>query len=296
MSFPRSMTGFGRGDSEAHGQTWTVEIKSVNHRFLDLKMKMPRELSALEERIKKSVASVFSRAHVDVIITVSGTDQTSNQLSVNTALAREYSHTLIDLRKQLGLTHDNDSLISLVATFPGVISQEKKEADIEQSWQRLQPALDMALANSLTMREQEGANLAADLLERLETFAATVSTIEQQIPEIVALRQENLHDKINKLLDGMDIDPMRLAQEVVIMTDKADVTEEMVRLASHISQFKNFLSSDEPTGRKIDFLLQEFLREVNTLASKISNASVAHKSVEMKNDIEKIREQVQNLE
>ena len=296
MSYPRSMTGFGRGDHEEAGRSWTVEIKSVNHRFLDTKVKMSREFTALEERIKGQVAQAFSRAHVDVLITVTGSSSQDTRLEVNKNLARQYSNTLLELRKELGLNPDNDSLMPLVATFPEVISSVKLEEDAEQSWPQLQTALQAALAQSERMRQQEGANLCTDLLTRLEEFAAIVNDIAQHIPELVALRQANLKEKINKLLGEIDLDPMRLAQEVAILTDKADVTEELVRLQSHIDQFKHFLASNEPTGRKLDFLLQEFLREVNTLASKISNSSVAHQSVELKNIIEKLREQAQNLE
>ena len=296
MSYPRSMTGFGRGSHEQNGQTWIVEVKSVNHRFLDIKVKLPREFLSLEERIKKEVTVFFSRGHVDVVITISGQDATAGSLTVNTSLARQYAHTLLDLRRELGIGTENDSLIPLVAAFPDVISQRSAQTDEQQSWQRLAPALAMALEQSRVMREDEGRNLAADLTARLGSFAATLTQVEEKIPELIRLRQQNLHDKISALLADIDLDPQRLAQEVAIMTDKADVTEEVVRLKSHISQFSHFLQSDEPTGRKLDFLLQEFLREVNTLASKIANASVAHQSVEMKNEIEKIREQVQNLE
>lgn len=296
MSFPRSMTGFGRGDVESAGQSWTVEVKSVNHRFLDIKVKAPREYLALEEKIKKITANFFSRGHVDVIITVSGTAPGSQSLCVNQALAREYANSLIDLRRTLGIGTDNDDLLSLVATYPEVISQTKQPADMEQSWQHLRPALELALTNSRAMREEEGANLAHDLKDRLQSFNSTLTVIKEQIPELIKLRQSNLQEKITALLTDVELDPARLAQEVAIMTDKADVTEEIVRLASHISQFNAFLEDDEACGRKLDFLLQEFLREVNTLASKIANASIAHLSVDMKNEIEKIREQVQNLE
>ncbi|MEN8141775.1 MAG: YicC/YloC family endoribonuclease [Thermodesulfobacteriota bacterium] len=296
MSFPRSMTGFGRGDHvAADGQnSWTVEVKSVNHRFLDVKVKMSKELLALEEKIKKEVATTFSRGHVDVIITTSGSS--ASELRVDHNLAQDYCHQLIDLRKQLGLVTENDSLISLVATFPGVMSQSQKEVDAEECWQGLRPALGQALQDNLAMREQEGANLAADLKERLAAFTGAVERVEGQLPEIIAQRQQSLKERLERLLDEVDLDPARLAQEVVILTDKADVTEELIRLRSHISQFLSYLGSPEPSGRKLDFLLQEFLREVNTLASKINNSQVAVESVEMKNSTEKIREQVQNLE
>ena len=209
-------------------------------------------------------------------------------------LARQYHDCLQQLGEEFGL----GGRIQLADMIDqrDIISLQEQSPDLDQEWPLVQQAVLAALAECRDMREQEGQALKQDLLDRLDHFTAIVKDIETGIPQVLKLRQEELKNRVMKMLDGMDIDPMRLAQETAIMADKADVTEEVVRLASHISQFRSFLNSDEPVGRRLDFLLQEFLREVNTLASKISNAAIAHLGVEMKNEIEKLREQVQNIE
>lgn len=296
MSYPRSMTGFGRGDNEVGNHTWSVEIKSVNHRYCDIKIKMPRQLFALEDRIKKEISQSFSRGHVDVIITSSGTMDTGRQIEVDHVLASQYKECLVELSSHLDLACDPTALLKLISNYPQVIRPVDNDTDADTLWQQLQPAIAQACTNSMAMRVQEGANLKKDLIERIASFTATVESIKAKTPELLAQRTSNLEEKITKRLKSIDIDPARLAQEVVILADKADVTEEVVRLDSHISQFQSFLDSDEATGRRLDFLLQEFLREINTLASKISTSSVAHQTVELKNEMEKMREQVQNLE
>lgn len=295
MSFPRSMTGFGRGD---HGveAIWSVEIKSVNHRFCDIRLKMTHHLNPLEDKIKKMVAASFSRAHVDVVITNTGSKSTATTLVVDRELSQEYHTCLKTLATNLEINTSPADLLRLIATYPQVITAEQRQQDTQEVWQALQPAIKAALLESTTMRENEGNNLKQDLQQRLHDFADVINEINTVLPELLELRKKNLEDKIANLLSGIDLDPMRLAQEVVILTDKADVTEEVVRLHSHIEQFADFLEMTEPVGRRLDFLLQEFLREINTLASKITSSSIAHQTVALKSEIEKMREQVQNLE
>jgi uncharacterized protein (TIGR00255 family) len=288
------MTGVGRGEATEAERTWTAEIRTVNHRFLDQRVVLPRAFAPLEERIKKRVAEVQDRGRVEVCLTVSGRVSGGPVLRVDMDLARQYHACLQELAESFGVGPRIQ--MSDMLSQRDIISQQEQSPDLEEEWALVARALEAALAECAGMREQEGQSLKADLLARLENFAAIVAGIERDIPGIVTARQEELKNRVLKLLDGMDIDPMRLAQETAIMADKADVTEEVVRLASHISQFRAFLDSDEPVGRRLDFLLQEFLREVNTLASKISNARIAHLGVEMKNEIEKLREQVQNIE
>jgi len=189
-----------------------------------------------------------------------------------------------------------DIRLSDMLSLRDVISLEEGHPDMEAEWQLIGRALDAALADCDSMREREGAALRRELLDRLEKFEVIVRQIESQLPELLRQRQADLKLRVRKLLEGFDLDPLRLAQETAIMADKSDVTEELIRLESHIAQFRTFLAGDEPVGRRLDFLLQEFLREVNTLSSKIANASIGHLSVEMKNEIEKLREQVQNVE
>lgn len=291
---PRSMTGFGRGEASDADQTWTVEIRTVNHRFLDQRVVLPRAYGALEERVKKTVAAGQDRGRVEVSLALAGSGSTVPRLTVDMDLARQYHDCLQQLGEEFGL----GGRIQLADMIDqrDIISLQEQSPDLDQEWPLVQQAVLAALAECRDMREQEGQALKQDLLDRLDHFTAIVKDIETGIPQVLKLRQEELKNRVMKMLDGMDIDPMRLAQETAIMADKADVTEEVVRLASHISQFRSFLNSDEPVGRRLDFLLQEFLREVNTLASKISNAAIAHLGVEMKNEIEKLREQVQNIE
>ena len=295
MNFPRSMTGFGRGDHIADS-SWSVEIKSVNHRFCDIKLKIPQILNPLEDPIKKLVADSFSRGHVDVIITSTSSTNTTTKLTVDHDLSRAYHNCLQTLATDLAINTSEADILHLVANYPNIIITEKQEQDMQEVWDNLQPAITAALAESRSMREDEGNHLKNDLKQRLQDFADVINDIKTILPELLELRKKNLETKIQKLLNEIDLDPMRLAQEVVILTDKADVTEEVVRLYSHIDQFQAFLNLAEPTGRRLDFLLQEFLREINTLASKITSSSIAHQTVALKSEIEKMREQVQNLE
>ena len=291
---PRSMTGFGRGEAVEADRTWTVEIRTVNHRFLDQRVILPRAYATLEERVKKTVAAHQDRGRVEIVLTLVGSSGGGPVLTVDMDLARQYHACLQQLAEEFGAGPRIQ--LSEMLNQRDIIRLQEQSPDVDQEWPLVQQAVCAALAECARMREQEGLSLKEDLLTRLDHFAAVVGRIEDGIPQVLQQRQDELKNRVLKLLDGMDIDPMRLAQETAIMADKADVTEEVVRLASHISQFRDFLASDEPVGRRLDFLLQEFLREVNTLASKISNAEIAHLGVEMKNEIEKLREQVQNIE
>lgn len=291
---PRSMTGFGRGEASAEGRTWTAEVRTVNHRFLDQRVVLPRAFAALEERVKKLVASYLDRGRVEMSIDLQGTALSGPLLTVNMNLAEQYYGCLQQLCEELGLGYRIQ--LSDMLTLGEVIGRQEQHPDLDTEWELISTAVRLALDECDRMREQEGQAMKSDLLERLEHFAGIVRNIEDKVPEILKQRQDDLKTRVGKLLEGMAIDPLRLAQETALMTDKSDVTEEVVRLGSHIAQFKAFLESDEPVGRRLDFLLQEFLREVNTLASKINNAGVAHLGVEMKNEIEKLREQVQNIE
>lgn len=291
---PRSMTGFGRGEASNADRTWTVEIRTVNHRFLDQRVVLPRAFAPLEERVKKTVAAHQDRGRVEISLALSGRASGGPLLTVDMDLARQYHECLQQLAEEFGLGPRIQ--LADMLNQREMISLQEQSPDLDQEWPLVEQAVFAALAECARMREQEGKTLKRDLIDRLDSFAAIIKEIESSIPQVLQQRQEELKNRVMKLLDGMDIDPMRLAQETAIMADKADVTEEVVRLASHISQFRAFLDSDEPVGRRLDFLLQEFLREVNTLASKISNAEIAHLGVEMKNEIEKLREQVQNIE
>jgi len=295
MTTPLSMTSFGRGQQAANSRTWTIEIRSVNHRFCDIKIRLPRKYGALEERIKKEITDSYSRGHVEINIGYSGEEEGAVLLKTDLALARQYRNCLIELYDELGLSSLPD--LAMIAGFKEVISAEDREENLDETWlEGIRPALAKALDECMRMRQAEGANLKEDLMGRLISITASAAKIEKMIPRLIDEKRASLEDRLNAILEGIEIDQSRLAQEVAIIVDKADVTEELVRLKSHIGQFEKFLNLDEPTGRRLDFLLQEFLREINTLASKITNSEVAYLAVEIKNELEKMREQVQNLE
>lgn len=290
----KSMTGFGRGEKEFDGRLYIVELRSVNNRYLDLKMKLPRGYAALEERIRKLVSGRHLRGRVELLLAVKGERGALREIRFNKEVAEGYAQALQQLSSHFQL--DFALSVPQLTAFSDVITQEEGEDDLEALWLGIEPVLQEALDTCEAMRQQEGASLAADLDSRLHLFAQTVKEIEAQGPVLVAQRQQAMQERIDKLLGQIPLDQERLAQEVAILADKTDVTEEIVRLRSHIDQFSRFLEEDGPVGRKLDFLIQEFLREVNTIASKINDASIAHCAVELKSELEKMREQVQNIE
>jgi uncharacterized protein (TIGR00255 family) len=288
------MTGFGRGELEKGGRVWIAEVRCVNNRYLDLKMKLPRGYALLEEKIRKKVAEKYLRGRVDLFLSVSGDFSDLQEVQVNVPLAAAYRNALQTLAGEFGL--QSDITPQLLAAYPDVLMREQKDEDLLVVWELVEKVIDMALDSCDTMRAQEGEVLAADLVDRLNYFEKTIQTIEQNIPELLEQRQKNLQERLEKLLANVQLDQARLAQEIAVMADKTDVTEEIVRLRCHIGQFTLFLSEKSSIGRKLDFLIQEFLREVNTLASKINDAMVAHLTVDLKSELEKMREQVQNIE
>jgi len=288
------MTGFGRGEASAEGRTWVAEIRTVNHRFLDQRVILPRVFALFEEPVKKKVAAVLDRGRVDITFSLLGTATVEPQLTVNGPVARQYRRCLQQLLDEFEV--EGPVTLRDMLTLRDVISLEEQRPDMDAEWLLLAAALETALKDCDLMREQEGQALRQELQDRLTKFEAIVRQIDRAVPELQQQRQSELKTRIGKLLEGIDLDPIRLAQEMAIMADKSDITEEITRIDSHMAQFRAFLASDEPVGRRLDFLLQEFLREVNTLSSKIANAAIARLGVEMKNEIEKLREQVQNIE
>jgi uncharacterized protein (TIGR00255 family) len=290
----KSMTGFGCGEVRAGNRIWTSELRCVNNRFLDLKIKLPKGYSTLEERVRKLVGASLQRGRVDLVVNVSGDFSDLMKVSVNIDLARAYKKALNEMGEKLSMSGVPD--LSFLASFPDVLIREQENEDMEDVWLVLGRSLEQALTRCETMRRQEGDALLADLTARLDFFSDVVEHVAEAVPEILAQRTAMLQERLEKLLGNAQLDPQRLAQEVAILADKTDVTEELVRLRSHIQQFRSFLVEEGAVGRKLDFLVQEFLREVNTLASKISDARIAHLTVELKSELEKIREQIQNIE
>ncbi|EKD34488.1 MAG: hypothetical protein ACD_75C02318G0004 [uncultured bacterium] len=290
----KSMTGFGRGELASGGRVWTAEVRCVNNRYLDLKMKLPRGYASLEDRLRRKVGATYLRGRVDLFLSVSGDFSDLQEVKVHMALAAGYRDALLALAKEFSLP--GEITPQLLASYPDVLEREQKDEDLDAIWPLVEKAIDQALEHCDTMRLQEGEVLAADLIARLGSFTRTVDVIEKSIPQLLEQRRLSLQERVEKLLGNVQLDPARLAQELALMADKTDVTEEIVRLHCHIGQFTLFLTEEGGVGRKLDFLIQEFLREVNTLASKINDATVAHLTVELKSELEKMREQVQNIE
>ncbi len=291
---PRSMTGFGRGEVTIGDRVWVAEVRTVNHRYLDQRIVMPRIFSGLEDRVRKIIASNHDRGRVDVVLQLQGETGFGPRLSVNADLARQYHTCLQRLRAELNINSPVE--LSDILSLKEIISQAEQNPDFDREWKVICGALDIAINECCLMREQEGKALKEELQERLESFSYCLDSLQDRLPELAESRHRELKERLARLLEGVEMDPVRLAQETAIMADKSDVTEELVRLRSHIAQFIAFLDLGEPVGRRLDFLLQEFLREVNTISSKIANAEIAHMIVELKNEIEKLREQVQNIE
>ena len=290
----KSMTGFGRCESKVGEKVWIAELRCVNNRFLDVKMKLPRGYAAFEDRIRKLVSVWHQRGRVDLVLTVGGEVSEMSRVKVNLDLARNYHQALREITVALQISDDISP--GLIASYPDVLIREQESEDPERVWADLEGVLTEALQGCDRMRLEEGGNLKEDLHARLQQFVQTVDTIEQSIPGLLQQRQRNLEERLEKLLGQVQLDPVRLAQEVSILADKTDVTEEIVRLRCHIKQLLTFLEEDVAVGRKLDFLIQEFLREVNTLGSKINDAAIAHMIVDLKSELEKMREQVQNIE
>ena len=290
----RSMTGFGRAEMEYAGTHWWAEIRCINNRFLDTKIKLPRDCQALEDRLRKRLGQFFQRGRVDLTICRGSEDNIDMRVRANSELARQYQNALRQLADSLGI--GERPTLAQICAFPDVLSREQATFDAEALWPILEEMIDQAMAGCEAMRRREGTELTADLRGRLSHFAKVVDGIDAEIPSLLRHRQEQLRQRLDKFLAGVQLDPMRLAQEVAILADKSDVSEEIVRLRSHLRQFKAFLEEGAAVGRKLDFLVQELLREVNTLASKIADAVIAQQTVELKSELEKIREQIQNIE
>lgn len=286
----KSMTGYGKGE----GGGYVVEMRSVNHKFLDLSMKIPRSMAALEGRIKKAVGDRFSRGRIDVYITQSAGEAAGRSVRLDAKTASSYVGALTELKERFGLAGEID--LGMVAGFKDIIIEEEAPVDMEDVWDAIAGPLDDCMAALDDMRAREGESLASDIESRAGMLASNIDEIESRSPAVVAEYREKLVARIARLSEGMEIDPARLAQEVAMMADRCDVTEEVVRARSHFAQLASMIASGVPAGRKMDFLIQEINREVNTIGSKASDKETAHRVVDMKAELEKIREQVQNIE
>lgn len=294
MSMIKSMTGYGGAKGSCQGFDISVELKSVNNRYLDCSVRIPRNFLFAEETIKSCVQKHISRGKVDVFVTLANTGDDSVVVSVNEALAKGYANAIRQIAELCGLSNDATALS--IARMSDVLSVEKKEADKEVLAAGITVVCEQALEEFDAMRSREGDKLFADIEDRLVTIEGYVSAVEKRSPETVAEYREKLWKKMNDVLSGAGIEEQRILTEAAIFADKVAVDEETVRLRSHIAQMREMLAGGSPIGRKMDFLIQEFNRESNTIGSKCSNSDIAKIVIELKSEIEKIREQIQNIE
>ena len=290
-----SMTGFGRAstNSEAN-RVFTVEIRSVNHRYLDLNIKSPKSLFSLEEKIRKLISSSLNRGKVDVFITYKNYSRQDMVAKINFNLADSYYNALNELNSRYAVK--DDLSLSLIARFPEIIYTEEKEENIEEIWIELETAISSALAALKAMRIREGEKLKTDIIDKCNNIIFNLNKVEGFSHEVVNNYKVKLMDRLGELLSNIPIDENRLSLELALFADKASIDEEITRLYSHIDQLKNSLELEEPIGRKLDFIVQEMNREANTIASKSADIEITNIALNIKNDIEKIREQIQNIE
>lgn len=290
-----SMTGFGRGEYKNDNYYFLVECKTINHKYCDINIRLPRKISFLEDKVRNLVKDHVKRGRVDLYIKLDLLGSEDVNLKFDEALATQYVDMLKQIRDKFDLV-DDISVMS-VAKFPDVIKSEEKEEDEDLLWSMLKPAVEQALIKLKEMRVEEGKKLADDVIMRCDLLKNYIEDIEKYSYNVVIDYKEKLNNRISELVeDPSVIDENRLAQEVAIYADKASITEEIVRFRSHIEQLKKTIVKDESIGRKIDFLIQEMNRETNTTGSKSSDLNITNLVVEMKSELEKIREQIQNIE
>ncbi len=290
----RSMTGYGRGQDIIGGLSVTVEMKSVNHRFFEYSCRLPRVYGFLEDKLKNYLKSRISRGKVDVFVQIDALDSAGSEVIVNEGLAKNYLTALRSLATKYNLRDDVSA--TTLSRYPDVLTVRQAAVDEDTVWAAVQQVTDVALAQFIAAREQEGTRLREDVLSRGRTILAAVDVIEARSPQTVREHMEKVETRMRELLDGAAVDEGRLLTEAALYADKVAVAEETVRLRSHILQLEQILSGDEAVGRNLDFLVQEINRETNTIGSKCNDLELTRVVVDVKTEIEKIREQIQNIE
>lgn len=290
----KSMTGYGRARQVLHGRTVTVELRAVNHRYLDCTVKAPRQFGFLDDAVKKAAAARIARGKTEIYVSVETDEGGDLSVTVNHALAERYLAALRELSEKYGL-RDDVTVMSL-AKLPDVLGSERIEQDADELTQDVLTVFAEACDGFDQMREREGEKLAEDVRNRASVIETLVGEVEKRSPERVAEYREKLLARMREVLESTDIDETRIVTEAAIYADKTAVDEETVRLRSHIAQYREILSTDGPVGRKLDFLTQELNRETNTIGSKCQDLAITRMVVDTKAEIEKIREQIQNLE
>lgn len=292
----KSMTGFGRASSEEDSErVFSLEMKSVNHRYMDINIRMPKSMISLEEKIRSKIKEELSRGKIDVFINYKNYGKSQSLVNLNMDFARSYADALMTLKKEF--TNINDDLsLSLIARHPEVIQIEEQEESLDEIWGELEVLLNKSLSSMIHMRNFEGEKLKEDIISKTEVINDIVLSIEEKSFKIVENYKNKLEERLKDLMDKVDIDESRIAMEVAIFADKAAIDEEITRLKSHINHLKATLDLEEPIGRKLDFIMQEMNREANTIASKSTEIEITNLVIDIKNILEKIREQVQNIE
>ncbi len=290
----RSMTGFGRSEQKVDGREITVEIKSVNHRYFEFGCRVSRGYAFLEEKLKAHIQKAVARGKIDVYVSISDCDEKQAEVTVNHSLAAGYVAALKELKDTYALS--GEISVSDITRFNDIFTVHRTPEDEDAVWASVRTVLDSALESFIAMREQEGIKMKEDILLRSKSILSLVSSVEEKSPETVAKYRQKLEERLKEVLNGFNIDEQRLLTEAAIFADKVAVAEETVRLRSHFDQMFQMLESGEAIGRKLDFILQEMNRETNTIGSKVQDAELAHIVVEIKGELEKIREQLQNIE
>jgi len=290
----KSMTGFGKGEGDTALGKLYVEVRSVNHRYYDINIKLPKRLAPFENRIKETIRSQVSRGRIDVSLKLDNLGEEKIQLHVDLHLAEQYYQVLQSLREKLQLK--DEVSLALLAGSKDLITAKEEAGDIEPYWQEIVPILKRSFQDLDEMKRLEGESIAKDIQQRLEYIAQQLAIIKQQFPSRLEAYQNKLQERLQSLLKGMEVDFSRFQQEVAFLTERTDITEEIVRTESHLAQFTILWKGEESVGRKMEFLLQEIHREVNTVSAKANDAEISQRVVEIKSELEKIREQVQNIE
>ncbi len=290
----KSMTGFGRGHDVLNGRDITVEIRAVNHRYFEFSARLPRSMNFAEEKLKSLLQGKVNRGKTEVSVLVYNTGANDEKISVNTEVVGGYVEALRSVKERFELI--DDLALSNILRIPDALNVVKEETDEEQLWADIKSVAEQALEKFIAMRETEGERMKADILSRLETIEGWVGFVESRSPIIVEEYRKKLYDRMCEVLDGKSVDENRILLEAGIFSEKIAVDEETVRLRSHIKQFRDMLESSDAVGRKLDFLVQEMNRETNTIGSKVQDIEVTRIVVDQKSEIEKIREQIQNIE
>lgn len=292
----RSMTGFGRCETQIDGREITVEIKSVNHRYFEFSCRSPRGYSFVDDKLKSFINERVARGKIDVFVSIGARDDTPSEVTVNHSLVSGYLNAMKEIADTYGV--ENDATVVSLSRFPDVFTVHKAPEDEEKIIADVIAVTDEALKSFIAMREVEGEKMKADILSRADRILSIVGEIEERSPQTVKDYETRLLDRIRQTLDGfnVEIDEQRVLTEVAVFADKVAVAEETVRLRSHFEQLNRFMSMDQPVGRKIDFIIQEMNREANTIGSKSNDRKITSHMLELKAEIEKVREQVQNIE